>query len=273
MLMGEHAVLHKGRAISAALDRRISVHAKRREDDKVIITSSLGSYQATKDLLTPDPKFSFILACLEGYSHGVELTVESQFSHTVGFGSSAAVTVATLGALYGRDKLFEKSLKVIRKVQGTASGADVAASIYGGVVLYKMDPCEITVLSPSLPITTVYSGSKMATKEVIKLVQEAQKAHPRAYEAIFCQMDALIDEAVVAIQNNDLVTLGKLFNIHHGLQEALGTCNRSLAEIVHTLRETPGILGAKISGSGLGDSCIGLGISGIAVGEGVCFDH
>ncbi len=269
MIMGEHAVLQKGRAISCAIDKRITVRAKLRTDDEVHINSNLGTYSATLQNLQPDPRFRFVLACI---SQGVELTIESDCSHTVGFGSSAAVTVATVGALYGRDDLFAKSVAIIRKVQGEASGADVAASVHGGVVLYKMNPCEITKLSQDLPITTRYSGSKMPTKEVIALVRARQKEHPKHFAAIFSQMDALIDEAAIAIQNKDYRTLGTLFTIHHGLQEALGTCNLSLATIVHTLRETPGIFGAKISGSGLGDSAIGIGLYDMPVAaEGAIF--
>ncbi len=267
--MGEHAVLQKGRAISCAIDKRITVRAKRREDHEIHIESNLGSYHSDLRSISEDARFRFVLPCI---SYGVNITIESDCSHTVGFGSSAAVTVATLGALYGKDDLFTKSLAIIRQVQGEASGADVAASVYGGVVLYKMNPCEITKLSDNLPITTRYSGSKMATKEVIALVRARQKEYPKLYDALFSQIDALIDEALPAIQNQDYKTLGTLFTIHHGLQEALGTCNLSLATIVHTLRETPGIFGAKISGSGLGDSAIGLGISEIPIAkEGALF--
>ena len=53
-------------------------------------------------------------------------------------------------------------------------------------------------------------------------------------------------------------------NIHQGLQSALGVSNSRIEEIVYALREAPGIDGAKISGSGLGDCVVGVG----QVGEG-----
>lgn len=259
MLMGEHAVLNGKQAISAAVDKRIHVRKKLRTDDTIIIRSALGTYSSSS--LDPDPRFTFVLACLEDMKQGVELDITSEFSHEVGLGSSAAVVVATNACLYGLTghDLFKKSLAVIRKVQTVGSGADVAASVFGGIVLYRMEPVSITTFSSTLPLSLIYSGSKMKTKDVIEHVQRLQKKHTTHFDAIFTTMDVLVEEAAQAIIEQDLARLGTLFNIHHGLQEAIGTCNGPLAEIVHTLRKQPSIYGAKISGSGLGDSVIGLG--------------
>ncbi|MBS0634016.1 MAG: GHMP kinase [Verrucomicrobia bacterium] len=264
MIMGEHAVLNGKQAIVAAVDKRITVRKKLRSDDCVIIRSALGDYSSRIGALEPDPRFSFVLACLEGMTQGVELDITSQFSHEVGLGSSAAVCVATNACLYGlkEHELFRKSLEIIRKVQTVGSGADVAASVFGGILLYGKN---IERIGTELPLTLVYSGSKMKTKDVIEHVKKLQNRHPAQYDAIFNGMNALVEEAKEAIKAQDLVRLGELFTIHHGYQEAIGTCNGPLAEIVHAMRRDPNIYGAKISGSGLGDSVIGLG--SISVGN------
>ncbi len=263
MIMGEHAVLQGKQALSCAVDKRITVRMQKRTDDQIIIHSSLGNYQSSRHVLQPDPRFSFVLACLAYATCGLEVTIESEFSHEVGLGSSAAVCIATLGCLYGPSisphDLFDKSINVIRSVQKIASGADVAASIFGGTVLYRMNPRQITPLKKTIPLSLIYSGSKMKTKEVIDRVQASQKLNPELFEALFNTMDAVVDKAKEAIANDDLQRLGKLCNIHHGLQEAIGTCNGPLAEIVHLLRADSKIYGAKISGSGLGDCAIGVG--------------
>lgn len=263
MLMGEHAVLHGKQALACAVNKRISVRKHLRSDDQIIIHSSLGTYQSSRKALQPDPRFTFVLACLQDVPSGLELTIESEFSHEVGLGSSAAVCVATLGSLYGPTispkDLFDKSIAIVRQVQQVASGADVAASVFGGIVLYRMNPCQITPLAKSIPLTLIYSGSKMKTKEVIERVLKSKNKHPSLFDAIFDAMDMATLEAKTALLCNDYEALGRLFSLHHGLQDALGTCNQALAEIVHTLQNTPGIYGAKISGSGLGDCAIGLG--------------
>jgi mevalonate kinase len=48
-------------------------------------------------------------------------------------------------------------------------------------------------------------------------------------------------------------------NRHHELQAALGTSDPTLEHLVAQFRSMSGILGAKISGSGLGDSVLALG--------------
>ena len=48
-------------------------------------------------------------------------------------------------------------------------------------------------------------------------------------------------------------------NQNHTLMEALGVNDENLDRIVSALREEPNILGAKTSGSGLGDCAVGLG--------------
>lgn len=263
MLMGEHAVLHGKQALASAVNKRIRVHKRIRSDDQIIIHSSLGTYQSNRKELLPDPRFTFVLACLQGTPLGLELTIESEFSHEVGLGSSAAVCVATLGSLYGPTitpkELFDKSIHIVRQVQHVASGADVAASVFGGIVLYRMTPCQITPLAKTLPLTLIYSGSKMKTKEVIERVLQSKNKHPDLFDAIFCAIDMATQEAKTAILQGNYEALGRLFSLHHGLQDAIGTCNQNLAEIVHALQNTVGIYGAKISGSGLGDCAIGLG--------------
>lgn len=263
MLMGEHAVLHGKQALACAVNKRITVRKQIRSDDTVIIHSSLGTYQSNRKALQPDPRFTFVLACLQDAPSGLELTIESEFSHEVGLGSSAAVCVATLGSLYGPtitpQELFDKSIAIVRQVQQVASGADVAASVFGGIVLYRMSPCQIIPLAKTIPLTLIYSGSKMKTKDVIERVLKSKNKHPALFSAIFDAMDMATLEAKEAILHGDYETLGRLLSLHHGLQDAIGTCNLHLAEIVHALQNSPGIYGAKISGSGLGDCAIGLG--------------
>ncbi len=48
-------------------------------------------------------------------------------------------------------------------------------------------------------------------------------------------------------------------NIQQGLMESLGVNTHLLRDMVDDLRKQSGMLGAKISGSGMGDCVIGLG--------------
>jgi mevalonate kinase len=149
-------------------------------------------------------------------------------------------------------ELFHRSLATIHRVQGRGSGADVAASVFGGLVAYRADPLEITPLPKCFPLTAVYSGSKMKTADVIRWVEERRALNPDYYEKIFDRMDASVGEVIA-----DFPRLGTLLNLNQKLMEEMGLCNAALAEIVGVFQSLE--IQAKISGSGLGDCAVGLG--------------
>ena len=61
------------------------------------------------------------------------------------------------------------------------------------------------------------------------------------------------------IEQENWLALGRMMNIQQGVMNALGVSTPLLNQLVDALKVLPGIYGAKISGSGLGDCIIGLG--------------
>ena len=286
MLLGEHAVLHGRRALVCAIDQRMTVKVFQALEKTVRIVSDLGTYESPIEQMEDHPDFRFVLDAVRQYplSQGIELKITSDFSSDIGFGSSAAVTVATHAALmefvgqaslYSESlcpthapecgtrvlqEIFTRSLKTVHRVQGHGSGADIAASVFGGVVAYRAEPfensqgkpLEIVPLQESFPLTAVYSGSKKETADVIKLVEKQRKAAPEKYERIFDQMDTSVGEVV-----DDFELIGKTLVENQFLMEEMGLCNKALAEIIGIFMDMK--ISAKISGSGLGDCAVGLG--------------
>jgi len=275
MLFGEHAVLHDKQAIVCSINKRIKVSLSLREDRQICIKSGqLGSFNSSLDNLIVEWPFHFILEAIKYFTSelteinfGLDLCVESEFAETLGLGSSAAVTVATLKTLYDcflpemKDlkNLFFAARNVIRKVQGIGSGADIAASIFGGIIAYKMSPFLIDKISNHLPLVVIYSGSKTPTVDAIHHVNKLHKKYPHIFSTIYDAMDKCAIDAAIAIKNNELSRVGELMNIHQGLQDSLGVNNYVLSDLIYAMREHKHILGAKISGAGLGDCVIGLG--------------
>lgn len=314
MLMGEHAVLQAKPALVAAINCYIHVTLKPRTDRAIHIISNLGKLETHLDIensevgnsevknlgtgnLETDSKnletrqtFKFVLAtiqhCLAGLSLGFDLNIESDFSEKIGFGSSAAVVVATLRVLNkflathadnaGDTQIFQQAKAVVLKVQGQGSGADVAASVFGGVVYFHNNPVNNSAIKIETIIQTkksqalkttldfptiyaMYSGNKVPTPKVIALVQKQHEKHPALFNQIFDAMAVCTEQARVALMEKDWIHFGQLMNIHHGLQSALGLSNTRLESLVYHLRSASGIVGAKISGAGLGDCVIGIG--------------
>ncbi len=276
MLMGEHAVLFGHRAIVCAVAQRLSVTLQPRSDNTVVVHSALGNYQGQlADVMAgaPCPDLAFVLAAIRAVQplNGFELTIKSEFSHTVGLGSSAAVVAACVAALleyhHGQfpdlATVFDTGLSVIHAVQGRGSGGDLAASVYGGMVGYTVTPRDIKPLLPAdlsgCPrLALFYCGYKTPTPQVLAQVEAASQAFPTLYQGLYQQMHALSVAAEAAIVTQHWQKLGKLMNIYHGLLDALGVSDAKLSELVYQARADDGVLGAKISGSGLGDCIIAL---------------
>lgn len=279
-LMGEHAVLHAELALVAALNHRITITLVPRQDNLISISSHLGCFKTSVTTLEKQSPFQWVMAAIEqrksALSLGFELWIHSEFSEKVGFGSSAAVVVATLGVLDAflgkgttstqadsqsdsRAEIVQAALAAVRQVQGMGSGADVAASVYGGVVCYRQNPLHIEKINFLPPLVAIYSGAKMKTPDVLKHVEKNWAQNPELQSLLYYAMGNASAEAKKALQSGDWPLLGHLMNTQQGLLSALGVSDINLDTLVHRLRADEQIFGAKISGAGLGDCVIGLG--------------
>lgn len=269
MLFGEHAVLRGQPAVVCAIHRRLTVTARPRTDRRAVIHSILGDLRFAANRIPDDSRHRFVLKALRDSGvppGGLDLRIESEFSSKIGFGSSAAVTVAVLAAmdaLKGRSPkpgdLFRRARAVVRSVQGVGSGADVAASAWGGALLFRQAATRPSRLPGAFPLIAAYSGHKTPTPDVIRQVNALAARHPRLSAGIFRLMGRCTLDAAAALRRGDLARVGDLMNIHQGLHDALGVNTQGLACLAFALRADPGILGSKISGSGMGDCVIGLG--------------
>lgn len=294
MLMGEHAVLRGKMALVCALNQFVHVTLTPRHDRMISIASPrLGKLKVSLDDLQIMAPFTFVSAAIlhvkvlfgGALKQGFDLLIETDFSEQMGFGSSAAVTVASLAVLHlwlsdsAQDlpQLLLGAQRVIRQVQGFGSAADAAASICGGVVLYRTEdetPLLMQKIAPFVPLTVVYSGKKVRTQEVVQQVMRRYEKNERIFRLLDEVVEGCVEEAVMAIKECNWLRLGELANIHQGLQDAMGVNTSILSNLIFALRgakkkETEnvcdrniydsGIYGAKISGSGMGDCVIGIG--------------
>lgn len=261
MLLGEYAVLNGHPALVAAINQSIHVTLTPHETDDIHIYSKLAGHHTTRETLAAHPKLAFIMTALQQAAplpSGFTLTVESEFSSTMGLGSSAAVTVATCEALnqwlsqaLSPERLWQQVMRVIHSVQGKGSGADAAASITGGIICFDNKPLTIKPIDTPLTLSVVFSGNKVSTSEALKTI----RVTPQWEKA----MSDLTEQATLALNDNNRPLLGDLFNQGQALMTELGVSNDTLNQLTQTLCEDPGIFGAKISGSGFGDCVIGLG--------------
>jgi mevalonate kinase len=270
MLLGEYAVLYGKHALVTAINKRITVKLTPRRDREVTIRSSLlGEYKTDLSRLSIEKPFQYVLGVLTYYQaklkFGCDIEIESEFSDQVGLGSSAAVTVATLANVLAWLKVKMTALDFVRQgknivqlVQGVGSGADIAASVYGGAVKFQSQPLTVEKFDVTFPLTVLYSGFKTPTKDAILQVKNRFAKHLSLFTSITNSIGQCAIEGASTLRCRDLQKLGEIMNIQQGMMEALGVSTIQLQQMVYELRSLSGILGAKISGSGLGDCVIGL---------------
>lgn len=268
MLLGEHAVLHGHSCLVAAIDRRVRISILPRNDGLATMTSALGHYEGDRDSLPDHPDFRFAVGALralpDALPAGLDLLIDADMPPTIGFGTSAAVTVAILGALQTASgkalsptAILANARAVIQQVQGRGSGADAAASALGGIVHYCMEGAPSVISRSPHPVTALYCGYKTATPDVIRRVEETWKDRPCELEQIYSRIGVTAEEGVTVLEDSS--AFGAVLNKGHALMQQLGVGTPELESCAEMLRGLDGISGSKISGSGLGDCVIGWG--------------
>ena len=116
---------------------------------------------------------------------------------------------------------------------------------------------ELLNIPQPLWIVVGMTHSEGLTARTVANVAEARQRNPRLYEKIFDDIDGLVLQAVSAIQDNDVATLGDLMNINQGLLNALQVSTPELERLIGIAREA-GAAGAKLTGGGGGGAMIAL---------------
>ena len=151
ILFGEHSVVYDEPAIAGAVNKRAYVEITESKTDKSILKSYDLNFEAELD--TKHKKYNlkrgkpgiirYILEALNKvHDHSpIVMKLSSNIPIGSGLGSSAAVTVATLAALYrfhnirfNKKSLAHDAHMVEQAVQGIASPLDTLVSTYGGLV-------------------------------------------------------------------------------------------------------------------------------------------
>lgn len=272
MLFGEHAVLNGKPAIVASIDKRITVEVSDNQNQMLVIESALGQYSTSLDKIELADPFKYVLAVCQHFKAelktGITLNIESEFSHEQGLGSSAAVTVASVGGLINhlegvdgldRRRVFAVARECILAVQGRGSGMDVLASTFGSVLVSDTARYMPRRLVYPWAFSLAYSGKKVPTMTVLQTVKEKFKDNEAAYLAEIERIDEATQMAITAAKDNDDRLLNKACELHQEAMTALGLNDASLQNLIEKYQAEKGVVACKISGSGLGDSIIFFG--------------
>lgn len=275
ILFGEHSVVYGEPAIAGAVNKRAVVKIRPSKNNKSILKSYDLNFEAELDIKNKEytlvrGKPGIIRYILEALYRvhdcsPIEILLSSDIPIGSGLGSSAAVTVATLAALYRYNniKFNKKSLAhdahmVEQAVQGIASPLDTMVSTYGGLVyLSKNKKVEHFKVQFKAPFVVGYTNKHGNTGKMVKDVKILKKRNPKIINNVISSMGHLTNYGKKAILRKDYRKVGELMNINQGYLDLLGVNTYELSRMVYTAREC-GALGSKITGAGGGGSIIAL---------------
>ncbi|KAB1658969.1 MULTISPECIES: phosphomevalonate kinase [unclassified Pseudoclavibacter] len=315
-IAGEYAVVEAGYpAVLIAVDRYVQVRVSPARDTGHITSDQYASlslewHRRDNDMvIEPDQTpFDFVLAAirvveeaavglgasLELYDLDITSELDDDAGRKFGLGSSAAVTVATVRALcehYRLDLTRMEQLKLALiasiEVQRSGSGGDVAASMFGGWIVYRAFDREwvraervarpltemLAIDWPGLEVRRVvppdrlrlvvgWTGSPASTARLVSGVQARKGQRSVHYSHFLAESRSCVTELAEALERDDGVGIAAGIRRNRELLRGLGEHSGITIETpkLQRLIETAEACGgaAKTSGAGGGDCGIVL---------------
>ena len=190
----------------------------------------------------------------------------------LGVGSSAAVAAASVAAVMemaglpvaaNRDMCFSLAERAHRAAQGgMGSGADVAAAVHGGIVLYRRPPHGYPIiqkvrLPPAVRVVVFAEGTPASTTDMVRAVRAYAQSNPDGYARV---MQPLREQAEMFAEAMPAGNLDQLLSSARAYLEGLTELGERVGVPIVTPRfQMAGDLAinlggvAKPSGAGGGD--------------------
>lgn len=271
ILFGEHFIVYGGKAILCSIDKRITVESELTKTGQIEIESSLGRLKISKSdsYKNADSVFRPIIyiaqRMLEKFhsESGIKIIVRAEFPSGVGLGSSSACCVAAAGSVSGlfgnhtKDEILKIAIDAERTIFENTSGADCTACVYGGILEYNKDGhIQKLEFLPKFEIVVANSGIIHSTSKVVSMVRQFKDKSQEIFSSLCTQEANLIEEALDALQKNDLVKLGKMMTQNQEFLEKIGVSNDTLSSMIGLVKDVS--YGAKLTGAGDGGCIIAL---------------
>lgn len=314
MIAGEYAVLEPNqKAVVAAVNRYVTAHIKNGKENQLSLPQ-LYMENITWEMRGKSTIFNVINARLSFIENAistaiqflqeksvvispVKLRIESQLDDPYsgkkyGLGSSAAVVVAVISSLlslysYGRELpspeiIFKLSAIAHLKTQGSGSGADIAAAVYGGWLEYSAFDVKwvleetdrdnrlvpllektwpnllIKRLTPpqQLQLAVGWTKESASTASMIKNVQSFSKSHIDTYNEFLRESSISVNHLIQSFERKDnLLAINSLMENRKALKKLSDNAHIVIeTEELKTLCDIAEYFGSgKSSGAGGGD--------------------
>ncbi|TLX68523.1 MAG: mevalonate kinase [Thaumarchaeota archaeon] len=273
ILFGEHFVVYGIKAILCSIDKRITATSEIIDEKKIKIKSDIGNVEISTDSLsTPNRSMDVMKPFLyiakkalekSGKNVGIEIKIDSEIPVGIGLGSSSACCVAVTASVMGlfeklpKEEILKIAIEAERIIFENTSGADCSVCTFGGLMEYDMKN-GFKKISSKANFDLVIANSKQAhfTSEIVENVRRFRENNEDLFASFCDQESILIQNALVALEKNDLKSLGLLMSKNQDLLERINISTEKLAFLIRESKKTS--FGAKITGAGGGGCIIAL---------------
>ena len=270
ILFGEHFVVYGTKAILCSIDKRIKVTSQLIDERKIRIKSDIGNVEVDvdSDLNYSDPMRPFVYLAAHTLKKfkknmGIKIKIESEIPPGIGLGSSSASCVAAAASIIGlfekvsKEEILKMAIEAERTIFKNTSGADCSVCTFGGLAEYDTKNGFKKIISKA-DFDLVIANSKQPhlTSEVVERVRKFKGKNEELFASLHKQESSLIQDALVALQKNDLMILGSIMTKNQVLLEQIGISTDKLNFLVREAKKTS--FGAKITGAGGGGCIIAL---------------
>ncbi|TKD03278.1 mevalonate kinase [Polyangium fumosum] len=260
VVSGAYAVLEGAPALVAAVDRYVMADASRTSE---FVTEEVRA-AIDAGILHHAPAFD---------ASALRAPMPDGTTRKLGLGSSAAITVASIGAVLAatiedeaalQRAVFPLALAAHRKAQPRGSGIDVASSVFGGIVACRLAPeGALDVVPFTLPegvVLEVFACPTAAsTGALVEKVQGLRATDPATYRHL---LDEITDGAQAALEAQDAAGFVQAITAQLDALAELGRAAGApiVVDDVADLRPFARAEGASFGPSGAGGGDIALWI-------------
>lgn len=265
ILIGEHSVVYGEPAIAIPLPHLVATAQ--------LSPNNSGQYLEDVDFKTsidqiPDQYIGLhilinrLIQRLNIQNKFFTLKISNQIPRSCGLGSSAAISSAITKCFFAfcNEELSKQELNYFINIaetvfHGNPSGLD-AATVTSNQAIWFIKNKQLTPFNFNLhaSLVIVSSGIMGNTATAVNLVKDKLENQTNLIQETINKLGTLTEKAAQAMINNQIITLGEIFNQAQVHLTTLGVNHPKLQKLID-IAHKHNSLGAKLSGSGLG-GCI-----------------
>lgn len=268
ILTGEHAVVFGAKAIALPFNgvkTNIEVYES---NDEITVESKFhtGYLKDGSHIILGFEKLVYhLLDLFKVKRYGLHFKVISNIESQRGMGSSAALSVALVKAMFNSFKkelsdndLIKYSMFAEKIHHTNPSGLDVYTLVYQRPIAFvRNEGFKKIDINLDAKLIIIDTGVMSQTKLAVEAVGKLNVNNPTLTKKVFNNINEISRSAVSALENNDLLLLNNLMTKNQEELERLEVSNDTINKTILKAKSL-GLTGLKLTGGGMGGCVISL---------------